>query len=92
MDALPLLDVQVLPSLGGQNLVCKKGEILFSPDGKLTQDLIDGFARSIQKNNSLFQLLLGMAKMITALKGDNSFFLFIYKYRIFHLSTCRSEK
>ena len=55
---------------------------LFSPDGKLTQDLIDGFARSIQKNNSLFQLLLGMAKMITALKGDNSFFSF-YKYRLF---------
>ena len=49
---------------------------LFSFDGKLTQDLIDGFARSIQKNNSLFQLLLGMAKMITALKGDNSFFSF----------------
>ena len=24
MDALPLLDVQVLPSLGGQDLVCKK--------------------------------------------------------------------
>ena len=26
MDALPLLDVQVLPSLGGQDLVCKKGK------------------------------------------------------------------
>ena len=26
MDALPLLDVQVLPSPGGQDLVCKKGK------------------------------------------------------------------
>ena len=34
MDALPLLGVQVLPSLGGQDLVCKKKErfqnIIFS--------------------------------------------------------------
>ena len=26
MDALPLLGVQVLPSLGGQDLVCKEGK------------------------------------------------------------------